>query len=78
MKATGTGQSFSSYEEMADYRQDMLRANLSEQYWQEFGDYPTDEWLDEQMAKVATAESAVPAAPEAPAAPDAPEAADSV
>ena len=56
----------------------MLRDNLSEQYWQEFGDYPTDEWLDEQMAKVATAESAVPAAPEAPAAPDAPEAADSV
>ena len=72
------GNSFSSYEEMADYRQDMLRDNLSEQYWQEFGDYPTDEWLDEQMAKVATAESAVPAAPEAPAAPDAPEAADSV
>ena len=48
------GNTFSSYEEMADYRQDMLRANLSEQYWQEFGDYPTDEWLDEQMAKVAT------------------------
>lgn len=72
------GNSFSSYEEMADYRQDMLRDNLSEQYWQAFGDYPTDEWLDEQMAKVATAESAVPAAPEAPAAPDAPEAADSV
>lgn len=72
------GNTFSSYEEMTSYRQDMLRDNLSEQYWQEFGDYPTDEWLDEQMAKVATAESAVPAAPEAPAAPDAPEAADSV
>lgn len=72
---------FSSYEEMENYREEMLRSNLSEEYWQEFGDYPPEDWLDDQMAKVATAETAAPAAAEAPesstSAPLAPEAPES-
>ena len=49
----------------------MIRENLAEEYYGTFGEYPGEEWLDEQMA-AATAETAAPAAPEAPAAPGAP------
>lgn len=52
------GEAFSSYDDMADYRTEVLRDNLSESYADEFGDYPTEEWLDEQMAGLATAETA--------------------
>ena len=73
------GTSYSSYDSMQDYRRQMIRENLSEEYYDEFGETPSEEWLDEQMASMATAESAgevsrsAPSAPAAPEAPDAPE-----
>lgn len=60
------GNSFSSYDNMQNYRQEEIRSNLSEEYQEKFGEYPTEEWLDEQMAALgmATAESAAPTAQE--------------
>lgn len=81
------GESYSSYDSMQDYRRQMIRENLSEEYYDEFGETPSEEWLDEQVASMATAESAgsagevslsAPSAPAAPEAPGAAEASDSV
>lgn len=54
------GSSFSSYEDMASYQQEMIRQNLIEDYQEKFGESPTEEWLEEQMnaLNMATAESA--------------------
>ena len=54
------GNSFSGYEDMANYQQEMIRQDLIEDYQNKFGESPTEEWLEEQMAalSMATAESA--------------------
>lgn len=58
------GASYSSYEDMEDYRIEEILNNMSEEYAEEFGSYPTEQWIDEQRAilKGATPESAAPAA----------------
>lgn len=67
------GERYSSYDSMRDYRSTMIRENLAEEYYGTFGEYPGEEWLDEQMA-AATAETAAEYTTEAPAAPQAPNA----
>ena len=67
------GERYSSYDSMRDYRSTMIRENLAEEYYGTFGEYPDEEWLDEQMA-AATAETAAEYTTEAPAAPQAPNA----
>lgn len=54
------GNAFSGYEDMANYQQEMIRQDLIEDYQEKFGESPTEEWVDEQMAALdmATAESA--------------------
>lgn len=54
------GNSFSGYEDMANYQQEMIRQDLIEDYQKQFGESPTEEWLEERMSALgmATAESA--------------------
>lgn len=54
------GNAFSGYEDMANYQQEMIRQDLIEDYQEKFGESPTEEWIEEQMAalNMATAESA--------------------
>lgn len=63
------GASYSSYDDMEDYRIEEILNNMSEEYAEEFGSYPTEQWIDEQRAllKGATPESAASAATEATA-----------
>ena len=52
------GDGFTSYGDMHNYQQEMLRQNLVDEYYEKFGESPSAEWLDEQLAKTATPESA--------------------
>lgn len=54
------GNSFSGYEDMANYQQEMIRQDLIENYQEKFGESPTEEWVEEQMSALgmATAETA--------------------
>lgn len=63
------GASYSSYDDMEDYRIEEILNNMSEEYAEEFGSYPTEQWIDEQRAllKGATSESAASTATEATA-----------
>ena len=56
------GASYSSYDDMEDYRIEEILNNMSEEYAEEFGSYPTEQWIDEQRAilKGATPENAAP------------------
>lgn len=56
------GASYSSYDDMEDYRIEEILNNMSEEYAEEFGSYPTEQWIDEQRAilKGATPESGAP------------------
>ncbi len=60
------GSSFSSYDDMQDYRQEMILQDLAEKYASEFGEYPTEQWLEEQRAALAAAtpETAAAQAPQ--------------
>lgn len=49
---------FTSYDDMHNYQQEMLRQDLVDEYYEKFGESPSAEWLDEQLAKVSTPESA--------------------
>ena len=44
------GDSYSSYDDMEDYRTEQLLNNMAEEYAQEFGSYPTEQWIEEQRA----------------------------
>ena len=44
------GASYSSYDDMEDYRIEEILNNMSEEYAEEFGSYPTEQWIDEQRA----------------------------
>ena len=52
------GDGFTNYGDMHNYQQEMLRQNLVDEYYEKFGESPSAEWLDEQLAKTATSESA--------------------
>ena len=52
------GNGFTSYDDMHNYQQEMLRQNLVDEYYEKFGESPSAEWLDEQLAEISTPESA--------------------
>lgn len=45
------GNEFSSYEELEDYRDELTRDTLAEEYYEQHGEYPSEEWLDEAVSE---------------------------